>query len=47
MAVVYVSGEVEPTSFKAFGVPGSEFVQKPFAPDALAEAVERKLRTCH
>ncbi|MDB5446583.1 MAG: CheY-like receiver [Phenylobacterium sp.] len=43
VAVVYVSGEVQPGSFKAFGVPESEFLEKPFAPEELVAVVMRKL----
>ena len=43
LAVVYVSGEVKPGSFQAFGVPDSEFLEKPFAPDELVAVVMRKL----
>jgi len=39
IAVIYVSGNATPTAFKAFGVPESEFVEKPFTPDELVEAV--------
>jgi CheY-like chemotaxis protein len=43
IAVVYVSGNSSPTAFKAFGVPDSEFVEKPFTPDDLAVAVTSRL----
>lgn len=43
IAVVYVSGQAQPTAFKAFGVPDSEFVEKPFTPDELIEAVTSRL----
>ena len=39
VTVVYVSGEVDSTSFKAFGVPSSEFVEKPFTPDDIGDLV--------
>ena len=39
LAVIYVSGEITETSFKAFGVPGSLFLQKPFLPSDLLERV--------
>jgi CheY-like chemotaxis protein len=39
VAVVYVSGKARLDSFKAFGVPDSEFVEKPFLPDELLAAV--------
>ena len=44
IAVVYVSGEVDPTSFQAFGVPNSDFVEKPFTPDEIGELVMAKLQ---
>jgi hypothetical protein len=44
--VVYVSGEVVPASFAAFGVPNSTFIAKPFRPDELVDAVTKKLGTC-
>ncbi|CAN7656598.1 response regulator [Phenylobacterium sp. LjRoot225] len=43
LAVVYVSGEAPQTSFKAFGVPESVFLPKPFSPGELVEAVTKKL----
>jgi DNA-binding response OmpR family regulator len=39
LAVIYVSGEITEASFKAFGVPGSLFLQKPFLPSDLLERV--------
>ena len=41
VAVVYVSGEMPPASFNAFGVPHSTFLEKPFTPDELLRAVNR------
>src|SRR4051812_45566770 len=38
VAVIYVSGQASPQSFKAFGVPESAFVLKPFSGDELIEA---------
>lgn len=35
LPVLYVSGEANEASFRAFGVPGSAFVEKPFAPEEL------------
>ncbi len=46
IAVIYVSGEVPASSFKAFGAPESTFVQKPFTPADLVAAVTRKLGAC-
>lgn len=43
LAVIYVSGQASPESFRAFGVPDSAFVQKPFAPDELIEAVRARI----
>ena len=43
VAVVYVSGQASPHSFKAFGVPDSAFVAKPFTADELLEAVRSKI----
>lgn len=43
IAVVYVSGHSPSTAFKAFGVPDSEFVEKPFTRDDLALAVTSRL----
>jgi len=40
LPVVYVSGQATHESFKAFGVPGSYFVAKPFTADELVDAVE-------
>jgi CheY-like chemotaxis protein len=43
IAVVYVSGQAPPAAFKALGVPDSEFVEKPFTPDELVDAVTSRL----
>ncbi|MDB5475494.1 MAG: CheY-like receiver [Phenylobacterium sp.] len=40
LPVIYVSGQASRDSFKAFGVPGSYFVAKPFTADELVDAVE-------
>lgn len=40
LPVLYLSGEATEASFRAFGVPGSTFVAKPFA----AEDLVRRLR---
>lgn len=37
LPVVYVSGEAPASSFHAFGVPGSVFVEKPFAAEDLVQ----------
>ncbi len=47
VAVFYLSGEVAPGSFHASGVPRSEFLEEPFAPDEIAERTSRKLRALH
>ena len=39
LAVIYVSGQTSEKSFKAFGVPGSLFLPKPFLPAELLERV--------
>lgn len=39
LAVIYVSGQTSEASFKAFGVPGSLFLPKPFLPSELLERV--------
>ena len=41
LAVVYVSGDANASSFRAFGVPGSAFVAKPFTPDELVDGVRK------
>ena len=38
LPVIYVSGQVSATSFRAFGVPGSTYVEKPFSAEAFATA---------
>jgi CheY-like chemotaxis protein len=43
IAVLYVSGQASERSFKAFGVPGSGYMPKPFAPDDLLAALQRLL----
>jgi len=35
LPVLYLSGDATEASFRAFGVPGSGFVAKPFAPEEL------------
>jgi DNA-binding response OmpR family regulator len=40
LPIIYVSGQATQESFKAFGVPGSYFVAKPFTADELVDAVE-------
>ncbi|MDB5457443.1 MAG: CheY-like receiver [Caulobacter sp.] len=39
LPVVYVSGQTSEASFKAFGVPGSLFLPKPFLPSELLERI--------
>jgi len=41
--VVYVTGAVTEDSFRAFGVPGSTYIAKPFAAHALAAAIRSQL----
>jgi DNA-binding response OmpR family regulator len=41
LPVLYVSGDSSEESLRAFGVPGSAFVMKPFGPDELAAQVRR------
>lgn len=43
LPVVYVSGDASQGSFRAFGVPGSLFVEKPFTAEQLQDAVELAL----
>src|ERR1700757_3149658 len=43
VAVIYISGEVSPASFKAVGVPNSTFLPKPFTPKEIVEAVAMRL----
>jgi CheY-like chemotaxis protein len=43
VAVIYVTGQASPESFKAFGVPDSVFVAKPFTAESLLEAVRSRL----
>jgi CheY-like chemotaxis protein len=40
LPVIYMSGQATRASFKAFGVPGSYFVEKPFSADQLVDAIE-------
>jgi CheY-like chemotaxis protein len=37
--VIFVSGSVNETSFKAFGVPDSHFIAKPFSLEALQQTL--------
>jgi two-component system, cell cycle response regulator CpdR len=41
IAVIYVSGHSSEGSFKAFGVPGSTFLAKPFTSDELLDRVRQ------
>jgi hypothetical protein len=43
VAVVYVTGEASPDSLRAFGVPDSGFVAKPFTAAQLVEAVRSRI----
>lgn len=43
LPIVYVSGETAESSFRAFGVPGSLFLEKPFTAEQLQDAVELAL----
>jgi CheY-like chemotaxis protein len=43
LPVVYVSGEAPLASFRAFGVPESDFLEKPFAPGELLEKLQTRL----
>lgn len=43
VAVIYVSGQASHQSFKAFGVPDSDFVAKPFTAEELLRAVRFRL----
>lgn len=43
LPVVYVSGDAAENSFRAFGVPGSLFLEKPFTAEQLQDAVELAL----
>jgi len=46
LPVIYVSGEAPEASFKAFGVPDSQFVAKPFKPDELLAAIQARVAPC-
>lgn len=35
LLVIYLSGDASSTSVETFGVPGGEFIRKPFSPDDL------------
>jgi DNA-binding NtrC family response regulator len=39
LPVIYISGDASQESFRAFGVPDSEFLQKPFTQDQLLQIV--------
>ena len=43
LPIVYVTGEATQGSFRAFGVPGSHFLEKPFTADELQDVVELAL----
>lgn len=44
VTVLYVSGAVSDSSFRAFGVPESGFLAKPFTPDELADVMSQLQR---
>jgi DNA-binding response OmpR family regulator len=41
--VLYVTGEASSDSFQAFGVPNSDFLEKPFTADELLAKLRRRL----
>ena len=41
LPVMYVSGQVSPASFRAFGVVDSAYLEKPFSVDAFSEAFQK------
>lgn len=43
VAVIYVSGQASEQSFKAFGVPDSGFVAKPFTAEELLQALRARV----
>jgi CheY-like chemotaxis protein len=43
LPVIYVSGQSSGDSFRAFGVPDSLFMAKPFDPETLVEAVRSRI----
>ncbi|WP_165837259.1 response regulator [Phenylobacterium hankyongense] len=43
LPVIYVSGEASQTNFSAFGVPDSDFVEKPFTPDELLTTLRSRM----
>jgi CheY-like chemotaxis protein len=42
IAVVYIGSEASPPSYRAFAVPDSLFLEKPFTPDALVAALTQQ-----
>jgi len=43
VAVIYISGQASPDSFRAFGVRDSAFLLKPFEPQELVAAVRARI----
>jgi CheY-like chemotaxis protein len=43
LPVIYVTGEASLDSFRAFGVPDSDFVAKPFTAEGLARVVRTRI----
>jgi DNA-binding response OmpR family regulator len=44
LPVIYVTGDADQESFRAFGVPDSDFLEKPFAPEELLGIVTSRLK---
>jgi DNA-binding response OmpR family regulator len=42
LSVIYITGEASAGSFMAFGVPESDYIQKPFAPGELVEKLRAR-----
>ena len=43
LAIVYVSGDASLDSFETFGVPNSDFIEKPFTPEDVVRTLTARL----
>ena len=42
--IIYISGEASAASVKTFGVPDSDYLQKPFTPEEMVRTLQARLK---